>query len=63
VRVHPETAERSLMLGGFARTVPGFTPAASRDLIRLLQEYVTRPEQTVRWRWREGWPTRAGDGD
>jgi ABC-type nitrate/sulfonate/bicarbonate transport system permease component len=52
VRVHPETNERSLALGGFARTVLGFTPQASRDLIRLLQEYITRPEQTVRWHWR-----------
>jgi alpha-ketoglutarate-dependent sulfate ester dioxygenase len=63
VRVHPETSERSLVLGGFARTVLGFTPQASRDLIRLLQEYITRPEQTVRWRWREGdlaiWDNRA----
>ena len=54
VRVHPETDERSLVLGGFARTVVGFPPQASRDLIRILQEYVTRPEQTVRWSWREG---------
>jgi alpha-ketoglutarate-dependent sulfate ester dioxygenase len=52
VRVHPETAERSLVLGGFARTVLGFSPQASRDLIRILQEYVTRPEHTVRWQWR-----------
>ena len=63
VRVHPETAERSLVLGGFARSVLGFSPQASRDLIRILQEYVTRPEQTVRWRWREGdlaiWDNRA----
>jgi taurine dioxygenase len=63
VRVHPETQERSLMLGGFARTVLGFSPQASRDLIRVLQEYVTRPEQTVRWQWREGdlaiWDNRA----
>jgi alpha-ketoglutarate-dependent sulfate ester dioxygenase len=63
VRVHPETSERSLVLGGFARTVLGFTPQASRDLIRLLQEYITRPEQTVRWRWRQGdlaiWDNRA----
>jgi alpha-ketoglutarate-dependent sulfate ester dioxygenase len=63
VRVHPETGERSLVLGGFARTVVGFTPQASRDLIRLLQEYITRPEHTVRWRWREGdlaiWDNRA----
>jgi alpha-ketoglutarate-dependent sulfate ester dioxygenase len=63
VRVHPETAERSLVLGGFARSVAGFSPQASRDLIRLLQEYVTRPEQTVRWHWRAGdlaiWDNRA----
>jgi alpha-ketoglutarate-dependent sulfate ester dioxygenase len=63
VRVHPETGERSLVLGGFAKTVAGFTPQASRDLIRIFQEYITRPEQTVRWRWREGdlaiWDNRA----
>ncbi len=63
VRVHPETSERALVLGGFARTVLGYSPQASRDLIRLLQEYVTRPEHTVRWHWREGdlaiWDNRA----
>jgi alpha-ketoglutarate-dependent taurine dioxygenase len=63
VRIHPETAERSLVLGGFARTVLGYSPQASRDLIRLLQDYVTRPEQTIRWHWREGdlaiWDNRA----
>ncbi len=52
VRVHPETGERSLLLGGFARSVVGFSPQASRDLIRIMQEYVTTPEQTVRWQWR-----------
>ncbi len=52
VRVHPETAERSLVLGGFARSVVGLSPQASRDLIRVLQDYVTRPEHTVRWQWR-----------
>ena len=63
VRVHPETGELSLVLGGFARTVLGFSPQASRDLIRILQDYVTRPEQTLRWRWRVGdlaiWDNRA----
>ena len=63
VRVHPETGERSLVLGGFARTVTGFPPQAARDLIRILQDYVTRPEQTIRWRWRAGdlaiWDNRA----
>jgi alpha-ketoglutarate-dependent sulfate ester dioxygenase len=63
VRVHPETGERSLVLGGFARTVVGFSPQASRDVIRVLQDYVTRPENTVRWQWRVGdlaiWDNRA----
>lgn len=63
VRVHPETEERSLVLGGFARTVLGYSPQTSRDLIKILQDYVTRPEQTVRWKWREGdlaiWDNRA----
>jgi alpha-ketoglutarate-dependent taurine dioxygenase len=63
VRVHPESSERSLVLGGFARTVLGYSPQASRDLIRILQDYITRPEQTVRWQWREGdlaiWDNRA----
>jgi alpha-ketoglutarate-dependent sulfate ester dioxygenase len=52
VRVHPETGERSLVLGGFARSVAGFGPQASRDLIQVLQDYVIRPEHTVRWQWR-----------
>jgi taurine dioxygenase len=63
VRVHPETGERSLVLGGFAQTVVGLGPQASRDLLRLLQDYVVRPENTVRWKWRVGdlviWDNRA----
>jgi taurine dioxygenase len=63
VRVHPETGEHSLVLGGFAATIPGLRPAQGRDLIRILQEYVIRPENTVRWRWRVGdlaiWDNRA----
>jgi taurine dioxygenase len=63
VRAHPETGERSLVLGGFAQTVVGLGPQASRDLIRILQEYVIRVENTVRWRWQVGdlaiWDNRA----
>ena len=63
VRVHPETGERSLMLGRFAQRVVGFSPQSSRALIRLLREFVVRPENTVRWRWRVGdlaiWDNRA----
>ncbi len=63
VRVHPETGERSLLLGGFARTIDGFGPQASRELIRILQDHITRPEHTARWQWRVGdlaiWDNRA----
>ena len=63
VRVHPETGERALLVGGFAKSVAGLSPQASRDMIRILQEYATRPERTVRWRWRVGdlviWDNRA----
>jgi len=54
VRVHPESGERSLLLGGFARRIKGLTAADSFDTLRVLQSYVTRLENTVRWRWQVG---------
>ncbi|GAA0732668.1 TauD/TfdA family dioxygenase [Dactylosporangium roseum] len=54
VRVHAETGEPSLLLGGFARSVVGHRPRAGRDLIRVLEDYATQPEYTVRWKWRAG---------
>jgi alpha-ketoglutarate-dependent sulfate ester dioxygenase len=54
VAVHPETDEKALLLGGFARRVPGFSPHASRAVLRLLQDHAERPEYTVRWTWRAG---------
>ncbi|XGB42106.1 MAG: TauD/TfdA family dioxygenase [Nodosilinea sp. LVE1205-7] len=63
VRVHPESGERSLILGGFLRRFQGLSQAESEDLLRTLQGYVTRPENTVRWRWQLGdvafWDNRA----
>lgn len=63
VHVHPETGERALLLGGFARRVVGYPPQASRDLLRLFHDHVTSLEFTVRWRWRAGdlaiWDNRA----
>jgi alpha-ketoglutarate-dependent taurine dioxygenase len=63
VTVHPETGERALLLGGFAHRIVGLPPDLSRAVIRALQEYVTRPENTVRWHWRVGdlaiWDNRA----
>jgi alpha-ketoglutarate-dependent taurine dioxygenase len=54
VRVHPETGEPALLLGGFAQRLVGHSSQESTDLLRTLQAYVIRPENTVRWRWRPG---------
>jgi alpha-ketoglutarate-dependent taurine dioxygenase len=51
VRVHPLTGERGLFIGGFARRIVGLSNDESRDILRLLQSYVTRPENVLRWRW------------
>jgi taurine dioxygenase len=50
VRVHPESGERALFIGGFAQRIVGLSATESRDILRLLQAYVTRPENTVRVR-------------
>ncbi|MEI9851883.1 MAG: TauD/TfdA family dioxygenase [Sphingomonas sp.] len=63
VRVHPESGERSLLLGGFVKQFVGLPPQDSRALYDRLQSYVTRLENTVRWRWKQGdvaiWDNRA----
>ncbi len=63
VRVHPETGERTLVLGAFVRKFVGLPQADSKQLFALLQGYVTRLENTVRWRWSVGdvaiWDNRA----
>jgi taurine dioxygenase len=63
VRVHPETGERALLLGGFAHRLVGHSSAESIDLIRMFQSYITRPENVVRWTWQVGdvaiWDNRA----
>jgi alpha-ketoglutarate-dependent taurine dioxygenase len=54
VRVHPATAERALVLGHFVQKIVGVSPADSSHLFALFQGHVTRPENTVRWRWSVG---------
>jgi alpha-ketoglutarate-dependent taurine dioxygenase len=54
VRVHPLTGERGLFIGGFAQRIAGLSNGESRDILRLLQGYVTRPENVLRWRWEPG---------
>jgi len=63
VRVHPETGERTLVLGHFVKKLLGYSSVDSAHLIAVLQGHVQRLENTVRWRWREGdvaiWDNRA----
>jgi alpha-ketoglutarate-dependent taurine dioxygenase len=54
VRVHPESGERGLFIGGFAQSLLGLSSSESHDLLRIFQAYVTRPENTVRWNWAPG---------
>ncbi|MFJ2890799.1 TauD/TfdA dioxygenase family protein [Streptomyces sp. NPDC087305] len=51
VRVHPLTGERGLFIGGFAQRIVGLSTTESRKILDLLQAYVTRPENILRWRW------------
>lgn len=54
VRVHPDTGERTLILGSFVQRFVGLSRSDSELLLQLLQSHVTKPENTVRWRWRTG---------
>ncbi len=54
VRIHPRSGRPTLLLGGFVRRIEGLSSQESHDLVRLVQSHVTRPENTVRWRWQQG---------
>src|SRR3954452_10253064 len=63
VRVHPETGERSLVLGHFVKKFVGLNSSESAALFKVLQDRVTKLENTVRWTWEPGdvaiWDNRA----
>jgi taurine dioxygenase len=63
VRIHPETGERSLLVGHFLKQFVGLNAADSQRIFGILQDHITKPENTVRWRWRAGdvaiWDNRA----
>ena len=63
VRVHPETGERALVLGHFVKCFTGLNSSESVALFQLLQNRVTRLENTIRWTWQQGdvamWDNRA----
>ncbi|HKX80129.1 MAG TPA: TauD/TfdA family dioxygenase [Novosphingobium sp.] len=54
VHVHPVSGERALLLGGFVRKITGVRHEESARIYQLLQDQITRPENTVRWRWAVG---------
>ena len=54
VHVHPETGEKCLLLANFIQRLADFNLPDSRALLDLFQSYVSRPENTVTWYWREG---------
>jgi taurine dioxygenase len=63
VRVHPASGQRSLLLGHFVRNFVGLSKTDSARLYNILQDHITKPENTVRWRWQAGdvafWDNRA----
>lgn len=64
VRVHPETGERALYVSpSFLKSLVGFSPRESQQILELLWEHVVRPEFTVRFKWEPGsvafWDNRA----
>jgi taurine dioxygenase len=63
VRVHPETGERTLVAGHFLQRFVGHTSQDSQHLFSVIQDHITRLENTVRWRWQAGdvaiWDNRA----
>lgn len=54
VRVHPETGERSLLLGDFVKAILGVNGAESRALFGIFQDRITWLENTIRWNWELG---------
>lgn len=63
VHVHPETGQRALLLGHFIRKIVGLTSSESAKIFEILQNRVTRLDNTVRWQWRQDdvaiWDNRA----
>jgi len=63
VRVHPDTQERTLVLGHFFKRFVGLSSHDSQRLFEIFQNHIIRLEHTARWRWNTGdvaiWDNRA----
>jgi len=55
VRVHPESGRKGLFVNpGFTSHIVGVSDAESRGILDLLFAHLTKPEHTIRHRWRAG---------
>lgn len=63
VRIHPETGEKSLLLGHYAQRFIHYNTHDSDHIYQILQSHITRLENTMRWHWNTGdvamWDNRA----
>lgn len=63
VRVHPETGERTLVLGCYVKRFVDIPKYDGERLFDLFQSHITAPDNTVRWNWKQGdvaiWDNRA----
>ncbi len=63
VHVHPVTGEKVLLLGNFVKNIVGLNRDDGNRVLQILQDQITKPENTVRWRWQPGdvaiWDNRA----
>ncbi|WP_038937398.1 TauD/TfdA dioxygenase family protein [Bradyrhizobium sp. 521_C7_N1_3] len=63
VRVHPETGERTLVLGTYVTRFVDVPKYDGQRLFDLFESHITAPENTVRWNWKQGdvaiWDNRA----
>ena len=54
VHIHPETGEKALLLGHFAKHIKGLRTQEAAALLQIFNERINRLENTVRWQWQEG---------
>ena len=54
VHIHPETGEKALLLGHFAKHIKGLRTQEATALLQIFNERINRLENTVRWQWQEG---------
>lgn len=63
VRVHPETGERTLVLGSYIANFIDVPKSDGLKLFDLFESHITAQENTVRWKWEQGdvaiWDNRA----